>query len=452
MLEYIKNMFGKGSAPPPSESKQGALVPTYISGRELYPTYNFDKQIENYISWIYICANMISTNCASNSLRWYVSVPSKQSKIIGDTRPVSKKVNAYLRSKSTLTSYTKKAYEIQEVVDGPYIDLFKSVNGYLNEYSFIELLQQWLEVTGNCYVYVEKDGSGIPTQMFIFPTQNMTIIPDKNSNTLVKEYVYKNGLEKYTFTPEEMIHFRYHSVKDLYYGLSPLMAAIAPHELYKSMQAFEKEILDNSGLHNLDVKIIGADQKKIDEYRSKYNEKHTGVGKRAQNFWHNEQVEIRPLGITPRDMNFLQGRKLMVDEICSCYGVPIAMIRADTVNRATVEASQYQFAVNTIYPRLVKLEQQINQSIVPMFDEPNLFCAFDSCIPEDEQFELNRANTLYSSGIITRDEAREMMKLDPIDGENVFYQDSGAIPIVNPENVARGIAEKLNKNIGEEND
>lgn len=439
MFEYIKNIL-KGTTSPSVENKQGALVSSYTNNIELHSTYNVNKQIQNYVSWIYVCANLISTNCARNHLRWYVSVPSNKSKIIGDVKSISKKTNDYLRSKSNLNQYIKKAYDIKEVVDGPYIDLFKNVNGYLNEYSFIELLQQWLEVTGNCYVYIEKDFSGIPSQMFIFPAQNITIVPDKNSNILVKEYIYKNGIEKYTFLPEEMIHFKYHSVKDFYYGLSPLIAAILPHELYKSMQTFEKDILDNSGLHNLDVKVTGADQKKIDEYKSKYNDIHTGAGKRAQNFWHNEQVEIKPLGITPRDMNFLRGRQLMIDEICSCYGVPISMIRADTVNRATVEAGHYQFALNTIQPRLIKLEQQINQSIVPMFDEPNLFCSFDNPVLENEEFKLNKVNSLYTGGIITVNEAREMFDLDPIDNGDVLYSQPMNI---NPENVARGVAKKL---------
>ncbi len=452
MLNRIIELFKAKPSDIPSDSKAGALVPSWMSGRELYPVYNFDKQVENYVSWIYVCANMISNSCASHNLKWYVSIPTKNAKIIGSTRPISKSMDRKLRSKANLSNYTRKAYEIQEVVEGPYIDLFSGINSYMDTFSFFNLLQQYLEITGNCFVYIEKDSGGIPIQLVIFPTQNMIIVPDRNSDQLVKEYVYKNGIQETHFLPDEMLHFKYFSVKDLYYGLSPLMAAVAPHELYKSMQAFEKETLDNSGLHNLDVTVKGADQKKIDEYRLKYNEKHTGEGKRSQNFWHNEQVEIKPLGITPRDMNFLNGRKLMIDEICACYGVPVSMIRADTVNRATVEAGHYQFALNTIAPRLVKLEQQINAQLVPMFDEPNLFCCFENPVPENEEYELTKVNTLYTSNIITRDEAREMMELDPIDGENVFYQDSGAIPIVNTSNIARGIAEKLNKIIGEEND
>ena len=85
-------------------------------------------------------------------------------------------------------------------------------------------------------------------------------------------------------------------------------------------------------------------------------------------------------------MAFLQGRKWTREEICNCYGVPISKLTTDNVNRANAESGDYSYMKDTILPRLKKIEQKLNEQLLPMYDD-RLFCAFDNPVPADKHYD-----------------------------------------------------------------
>ena len=128
-------------------------------------------------------------------------------------------------------------------------------------------------------------------------------------------------------------------------------------------------------------------------------------------------------------MSFIEGRRITREEICAAFGTPIALWAQDAI-RANVEGAQYQHAKAAIQPRLRKIEEKINEKLLPMFDESGvLFCAFEDVVPEDRVSQLAERTQYVNAGIQTRNEARAEMGLEPIDGADELFVPFNMVPI-----------------------
>ena len=104
------------------------------------------------------------------------------------------------------------------------------------------------------------------------------------------------------------------------------------------------------------------------------------------------------------------------EEIAAGFNIPIAIFDP-SANRATAEAAQYILAQFGILPRLRKIEEKINEKLLPMFDESGrLFCAFDNPVPEDKTYVLQKRSADITAGVSTINEERSVDGKEPIDG------------------------------------
>jgi SPP1 gp7 family putative phage head morphogenesis protein len=105
-------------------------------------------------------------------------------------------------------------------------------------------------------------------------------------------------------------------------------------------------------------------------------------------------------------MEFLELRRFTRSEIAAAFGVPLSKLGiSEEVNRATAYVNDYTFAKNTITPKLVMLRDAINRFLANYVDE-NVYYDFDSIIPEDEEFEVQKYVNFVKEGILTINEVR----------------------------------------------
>jgi HK97 family phage portal protein len=126
-----------------------------------------------------------------------------------------------------------------------------------------------------------------------------------------------------------------------------------------------------------------------------------------------QEYDVKEMAISPRDMGFLQGRKWTRNEIANAFDIPISMLEKENVNKANAQAGNEQYARRSLMPRLRRIEDRLNRDLIPLYQEPRIFCAFDNPVPEDDEFELKRATELTKAGIIKRNEGRAMQNIRP---------------------------------------
>src|SRR5262249_42899975 len=138
-----------------------------------------------------------------------------------------------------------------------------------------ELTTLYQEVHGSAYWHLTFNSLGIPAEIWILPSQNVTPRRDPESRNIVDYYQYRTGSAEQRFSPTEIIHFRYPDPRDPYTsGLSPLRACFEQVALLSDYTAMKKAIYDNHAVPSAVIspdEVIGEEER--DRLESQWNRK-----------------------------------------------------------------------------------------------------------------------------------------------------------------------------------
>lgn len=425
-------------------------LPDYYYQRELANPEDTASLLRAYKSWVYIAASKNATSFASFPLRLYVAKPAN-SKMLVQTRPISKETKKFLYSKEMghLDRYLRKAVEVEEVLEHPFLELMKNVNPFMNEFGLKEMTCLNQELTGNNYWYLLSNAIGLPVQIWIVPPDKVKIIPDKKE--FIKGYLYTNGMDEVAFDTMEIVQFKYPSTTSVYYGMGILSAIASAYNINENMNIYENALFSNmarpEGVLQSDQDIKPED---LERYRNAWQIRYGGADKQGKTAILTKGLQYKPITFTPREMSFLSGRKVTKEEIVNGFGQSLALYDKDA-NRANSDAAIYMFMRDTISPRHRRNEQKINEQILPRYGNgERLFCAYEDCVPEDREFKQKTRVENVKAGIITRNEARKEDGLEEIEGGDVAYVDSSLVPLgTQPEAEGERELEEASKIIAE---
>jgi len=407
-----------------SRMARTVLLP-WEQGREIYAPEDFARLIAAYKSWVYIAASKNSNSVANSPLRLYVGKQTKSTKVIVKTAKVDRKKEERIRKQGNLISYTRKAEEIEEVLEHPFLSMLKSVNPLISRFDLWEGTQLFLELTGNAFWYVFKNNLGVPQELWPLPPQYMRVVGSREK--IVAGYVYQRAVEKIPFENEEIIHFKFFNPSGSLYGVGPLSAVMDSYIDDKNIRAFESNLMKNQGRPEavLQAKeaISDVDFKRIKERWRGNKENKIGGTLVLEN-----GLEYKPITFTPREMNYVVGRKLNREEIAAAFGVPMSKLTTEAVNLANAYVGEHQYMQDTIEPRLRRIEETINEKLMPMYDE-NLFVAYDSVVPDDKNFELTERTANLGSYVTSVNEEREKMGLDKVAWGEIPLTGPGIAPL-----------------------
>jgi len=401
-------------------------LPDWYYERELASPENYTSLLNAYKSWVYVCASRNAVSFASFPLRLYVAKPAK-SKMLVETRPISKETKKFLYSKEMghLDRYLRKAVEVEEVLEHPFIELMKNVNPFMNEFELKEMTCLNQELTGNNYWYLLPNNMGLPIQIWIAPPDKMKIIPSKEE--FIKGYIYKNGLNEVAFDKLEIIHFKYPSPISVYYGMSPISAVTHAYNINENMNRYENSLFSNmarpEGLLSSDSPI---NKEELERMSTQWNQRYGGANKVGKTPILTGGLKYQPITFSPRELSFLSGRKVTKEEIANAYGQSVALFDKDA-NRANSDAAIYMFMKDSISPRHRRYEQKINEQILPRYDE-RLFCAVENCVPEDREFK-QQVRTDGVNTYITVNEIRQEEGKEDVEGGDQLYVSSLLMPL-----------------------
>lgn len=295
------------------------------------------------------------------------------------------------------------------------------------ESSLSELVKQMLRsylITGNIFVYKRQNAFGIMGYRVIDP-RTVKITYDEVTNTVLK-YQYRMNHQDYTVLPEYMFHFaNWVDLEKKPFWISALTTIIIDvFSNYQSSVAnysyFKNDILP-SHIAMIDDDYPDEEKERIMEYMR--NTLSWGTGKHKLVALSGLK-EIKPIEKRHTDMEFTEQNRYTTEKICSAMWVPkIILWYTDSVNYSNAETQYEKFIENTIRPVEKCIETWINK-MVSEIEEWVYFQIFD-----DHQNKFAKWVTIYSeavkNGIITQNEARNMLGLDPILREEYNLLQSG---------------------------
>lgn len=304
-----------------------------------------------------------------------------------------------------------------EIVDHPFLDMWWNVNSYSNHHEFIELIITYLCLTGNAYLYLVPNALGVPAEIHLLPSQNVRIVPDREK--IIGGYRYKMGGSFAEFTPEEIVHFRLPNPYDpFFYGLSLVCKAAVAIADQANIDVFQDALFKNLATPGVGIITNGRlDDKVFNRIKEQFDEEFSGVDRAGKPIILEDVKDIKTWenAINLRDYSFLKGRLNIKEEIYSIWKVPLTYgSREATPSRATLENDQLRLAVDCIAPMLSRIQEKLNERVMPIYD-PELYCEFDISVivPPDREFRLKEIESHINSGYSTPDEERAKDGKDP---------------------------------------
>jgi Phage-related protein len=171
--------------------------------------------------------------------------------------------------------------------------------------------------------------------------------------------------------------------------------------------------------------------------------------------------EIKPVGISQQDMQFLDGRRFTTEKVCAAFGVPKVMLGyTEGVNYTNHEGQTMSFYEGTVREYETSFEEDIiNGDLIPSLGlEGQIAFAFKTANFDSKATVWDRAIRGRAAGLVTINNARRLVGLDPIDpavhgdmGDVIILgEGNGAVPLTDvgvdpadPQQQADDLANKI---------
>lgn len=375
-----------------------------------------------YRGWVYVAASMNADAVSASELKLYSIGAPKVSR----GRKVSRAEMKALRK------YAGKAMDLSEEIENhPILDLLNSPNGYDTQLEFIKKVDLFLELTGDAFILKERNERGIPVALHVLYSQFVTI--QESGTGVLQAYNYgvaRDGKFEYRYAPEDIIHVKFFDPNDQWYGISPLQACARSVGLINSMDTYEEALNRNMGipagvLRYKNNKIKDEDRQLIE---TRWQQKFAGVGRSGKVVVTDQDVEYDSIGVTPRDMQFLDGRNWSREEILAAFRLPMAMLLTEGVNRSNMQIAQENYYHWTVLPRQILIADGLTRGLMEgTLAKGNAFLAFEDARPVDVDQDIEKTKLLAANRAITVNELRQRLGVDEIPGGDEFV--SGGSPI-----------------------
>lgn len=390
--------------------------------------------VRKYWGWVYSCVNSSAVRIASTPLKLYASRWTGQSKVSNfQTKAVDKKKVSWLRSRCKDISRVAGAEDFEEIEEHPLLDMLQSVNDFENGFETWELTSSMLDLTGNAYWYVERDGMGTPSKMFLLRSQWVRIIPDAKTFVAGYRYGVDQMKDSVLFSPDEVIHFKYPNPLDPWYGFGPTQAAAYAIESAELRERFILATLRNMGRPDLVVKYMEGELDRAEriQLEREWNAMFQGPKNAGKVKVTDFRYEIDKLGWNPSELDFNRGEDWVMKKICAEFPVPIGLVDTSQISRAPragMEGADLFMAQFNTLPRCTRIEQKMNEKLCPMFDD-RLFVAFENPVPKDSARQLNEDNVRLANYSITINELRKREGEEPVPWGDVPLVGMGIAPL-----------------------
>ena len=230
--------------------------------------------------------------------------------------------------------------------------------------SFIwrETMLTHLLLYGNSYCQIIRTGRSQIDSLYPLLPDHMEVDRDSKGN-LTYTYTTSDG-KTWALDPSEVLHVPGLGFDGIV-GYSPIALEKSAIGLGIAAEEYGSKFFSNgarpSGIltHPNTVKDPAA-------LRASWNAAYGGSGNASRVAVLEEGMSFVPLSLPNNEAQFLETRKFQVSEICRIFRVPPHMIGdLDRATFSNIESQNISFAVHTIRPWLVRIEQAINRALFP---------------------------------------------------------------------------------------
>lgn len=354
------------------------------------------------------------------------------------------KLRADAVASAPIRVYRRRPNDVPEPLssDAPVQSLLDHVNPYWTAADLWKGTETYLALWGSCFWFLDRAGrsGGLPENIWLLRPDRVRIIPDASkgaTNSYIKGYLFEAGSHREALLPEEIVWFRYFNPLDEYAGLSPVAVARLSLDMGRDALMFNRNFFRNGAMpQDLIFTVSGpVDQEEVDAFYERLEQRHKGPAHahRPMIWDMSNGGEPKRLGLTQRDMEFVQGLNFTVEDAARIWGVPPPKMYSQVQSvYNNVRQADVEFYTDTISNEWAFLAAEVNELFIPLTGETDLFVAFDTdqILPlQEAKFSLHeRQRTDVAAGILTINEVRNSRNLEDVPWGDTWWAPAAVAP------------------------
>ena len=336
----------------------------------------------------------------------------------------------------------------QEVDNHPLLDLLYNPSPTMSQVEWFQALYSYLLISGNNYILSVGGDNSPPTELYNLRPDRIKIRAGTRAMPVAYDYMLKGQVvESYDVDQatgsSKVKHIKLFNPLDDYYGMSPMGASSVDIDQHNLANKHNVNLLQNGARPSGAVIFNPKDETgghvqlsdvQRNQLMNDVNQRFSGTGNAGKPMLLEGDFDWKEMGLSPKDMDFIQLKNMSAKDIALVYGVPSQLIGIpDSQTYSNFAEAKLALYNETIIPLLDRIQGDLNEWLVPMFNEQGLELRYDiDSIPamaEQRKRVFESVSAGVKEGILTRNEAREQLGYETMEGADSLLVPANLMPL-----------------------
>jgi HK97 family phage portal protein len=311
--------------------------------------------------------------------------------------------------------------------------LGESFNPSWTSYRAKRFIVEQILLRGNAIAKYSVSTNGRVTSIQPFHWDRVTPIP-QTDGSLKYLILEPDGVTR-EYTGNSVIHWRNLESNDLGIGLSTIAAFRNTLGLSLASEEASSQLFGNGLIMPGFFRAPGMNDKSRQKVEEALSRKARGARNAFRTPLLEANVEFVKTGLTLQDMQFVETRKMSLQEICILFGIHPAAMGLVTQTQGNAEQDAISFLVYGLQPLMSNIEAEIHKTLLSSTERKIYKIDFDPdvLLRTDMRTRFEVYAKGVTSGVVKPSEARRKENLphDPagddliVNGANVKLKDAG---------------------------
>ena len=289
-------------------------------------------------------------------------------------------------------------------------------NMFLTKFNVFKKIVEDVILKGNAYLYINRDEAGHPKSLTYLRPSQVAIQYNELTQDLYYLVTSSNKVTKKKILDKDMCHFVMHS-NDGVNGLSIISYATRTIDSANATEQSAKQFFDSgcsiNGIVRLKNPIVSDKQR--NEIRQNWSQIHGGDNCSGVCVLSGVE-DFTPITSDPNKSQMLETRRFNVTEVARWFNInPILLGDLSHTAYNDIEAANIEFVQHTLLPWIEMLQNELTRKLI--VNKKRYIDLDENVLLKSNKTNMaNYCKTLVTGGIMTANEARAQLGLNPMDG------------------------------------
>lgn len=323
-------------------------------------------------------------------------------------------------AKAKFRIYRETTQGREEVLDTSYNNIFKKPNSYQTWWEQKYKIAGHFGLFGNSYFYKLRNklnGEVFGLQQLMPKNVRRVSTAEK----VIDHYVFIAGDKEFKIAPDDIIDLRYPDPKSEIDGVAIAETVLDTTKLNYLQNQYMLKFLENGGfLGQVFTTKSSLKEKEWRDLMDRLEKDYAGAKNAGKMFVADNDMQPVKTAYSPKDIDMGSLKKLSRDDIYEAWKVSrIHVGSGELANRASNDASIYQFTSGVIDPVLSYVDAVFSEAVRMDLKDENLFIKHDTLAPKDAEQERLIYEFLIKNALMSISEIRHEYNLNYIPGKLV---------------------------------